>query len=141
MAGKKNVFENLVSLSPNRRSFVKKLGIAGAAVGAVATNRGMAQSSITDFDILNFALNLEYLEAEFYTVVTTGKTLAQLGFTVTGSGTQGMVTGGAKVTLTDSYVAATALELAADEQTHVKLLQTAIAGYGGALQSPNRRST
>jgi hypothetical protein len=137
MAGKKNVFENLVSQSPNRRSFVKKLGIAGAAVGAVATNRGMAQSSITDFDILNFALNLEYLEAEFYTVVTTGKTLAQLGFTLTGSGTQGMVTGGAMVTLTDSYVAATALELAADEQTHVKLLQTAIAGYGGtAIAEP-----
>ena len=137
MAGKKNVFENLVSQSPNRRSFVKKLGIAGAAAGALATNRGMAQSSVTDFDILNFALNLEYLEAEFYTVVTTGKTLAQLGFTVTGSGTQGMVTGGAKVTLTDSYVAATALELAADEQTHVKLLQTAIAGYGGtAIAEP-----
>lgn len=132
MAGKKNVFEHLVSQSPNRRGFVTKLGIAGAVVGAAATSRGMAQSTITDVDILNFALNLEYLEAEFYTVATTGKTLAQSGFTLTGSGTQGAVTGGAQVTLSDSAVAATALELAKDEQAHVKLLQGAIAQFGGA---------
>ncbi len=137
MAGK-NLIEKLVSQSPNRRSFVKKLGIAGAVVGAAATNRGMAQTTITDADILNFALNLEYLEAEFYTVVTTGKTLAQYGgFTLTGSGTQGMVTGGAQVTLGDTYVAATAMELANDERTHVKLLQGAIAEFGGtAIAEP-----
>ena len=36
-----------------------------------------ATSTITDADIVNFALNLEYLEAEFYSVATRGHTLVE----------------------------------------------------------------
>ena len=71
-------------MAPNRRSFVRKLGIAGAAVGAAATvgvEKANAQTT-TDIDVLNFALNLEFLEAEFYTVATTGKTLKESGLSV-----------------------------------------------------------
>jgi hypothetical protein len=128
-----DVIENLLAQSPNRRSFFRKLGIASAVAGAVTGTRGLAQTqpTIGDADILNFALNLEYLEAEFYTVATTGTTLSSNGFSGAGSGVGGPTTGGKQVTLSDPIVQAVAKELANDEQAHVKLLQGAITGLGG----------
>jgi len=102
--------------------------MAGAA--AAVEGRLDAQTAFTDFDILNFALNLEYLEAEFYTVATTGQTISQIGMTVTGSGASGATTGGSQVALTGTALAI-AQEIAKDEQTHVKFIQTAIASLGG----------
>jgi rubrerythrin len=82
-------------------------------------------SSISDIDILNFALNLEFLESEFYTYATTGFGIAHFQVPVTGSGTQGSVTGGAQVpfSTSNSTIRRLALELAADERAHVTLLQ------------------
>jgi hypothetical protein len=125
-------------VSPNRRKFFKTLGVAGAMAGAAAAVGGKleAQSTFTDFDILNFALNLEYLEAEFYTFATTGQSIAQAGLTVTGSGATGPTTGGSQVALTGAALAI-AMEIAKDEQTHVKFIQTAIASLGGtAIAKP-----
>lgn len=68
-----------------------------------------AQAAIDDVDILNFALNLEYLEAQFYSYAVYGKGLSS---SLRGGGPQ--ATGGKKAKLT-SVVASVALEIAQDE--------------------------
>ena len=86
-----------------------------------------AASSLTDFDILNFALNLEYLEAEFYLRAAFGTGLAAADI-----GTQpGPVTGGSKVAFVTPAFAAYAAEIAMDEQKHVQFLRAAIKAFGG----------
>jgi hypothetical protein len=79
---------------------------------------------VSDADILNFALNLEYLEAQFYSFAATGAGLA--GNLLTGTGTQGAVTGGRAVSFTDTVVRQYANEIAADERNHVAFLRTAL---------------
>lgn len=133
----KSIIPDVVEMASNRRSFVRKLGIATAAVGAAATlgvENADAQTS-TDVNVLNFALNLEFLEAEFYTVATTGKTLAQSGLSV--GSNPGAVYGGNQVTFSNSLVftSAVALEIAQDERDHVVLLQGALGS--AAISEPS----
>ncbi len=81
-------------------------------------------AALTDADVLNFALNLEYLEAQFYSFAATGAGLpnSSLG----GTGTQGAVTGGQMVKFTDPLVARYAREIAQDEIAHVNFLRQAL---------------
>lgn len=80
--------------------------------------------AITDGDILNFALNLEYLEAQFYYFAAFGAPLPES--LLNGTGTRGQVTGGRKVPFLDSRIELEAREIANDERAHVEFLRQAI---------------
>jgi hypothetical protein len=90
-------------------------------------------TGLTDADILNFALNLEYLEAQFYAFAAFGEGLPAnlLG----GAGTQGEVTGGRRVNFTDPVVRQYAVEIAQDERAHVAFLRQAL-GASAVAQPP-----
>jgi hypothetical protein len=122
-----------------RRSFGKGAALAGAAAAALTTLGGAFTehaaslfgpeqanaATITDVDILNFALNLEYLEAEFYTMITTGKRLKDVGIGTSGTGTAGPTTGGRKLDFAP-WMLDVLNEVAFDEQQHVLFLRSAL---------------
>ena len=122
-----------------RRRFLTGVGMAGAGalglgtlgVGQPAARAGHEQVGrfngrrVRDFDILNFALNLEYLEAEFYLRAAFGRGLADAD--VTGTGRAGGVTGGRQVDFASDVIRQYAEEIAADEEAHVLLLRAALA--------------
>ncbi len=142
---KKSIIPDVIAEAPNRRNFVKKLGIASAAVGAglsIGVKHAEAQTS-TDVQILNFALNLEYLEAEFYTYAVNGTSITSYGIPISGVATGGnpssggTTTGGSQVQFSNSlvYTAQVAAEIAQDERNHVILLQGALGS--AAVAKPN----
>ncbi|TPG41041.1 ferritin-like domain-containing protein [Sphingomonas koreensis] len=111
-----------------RREFFKTAfgaaAVATAGASALAFSSRATAATVTDADVLNFALNLEYLEAQFYSYAVYGTGLSS-GLQ-TGTGTQGAVIGGRKVNFTDPVVMAYAREIAQDEVAHVKFLRTAL---------------
>lgn len=112
------------------------LGVMGTALLAGCGGSGDNNSIIDpgdggaqqDVDVLTFALNLEYLEAEYYLRGTTG---AGLSAADAGS-SPGAVTGGAQVNFATAAYRDYAEEIAADELAHVRFLR-------GALGSPVAR--
>lgn len=135
MFGRKTVVEMINRSAENvddRRSFLRKAGLTGVGVAGSAALLGgtagtaHADDPISDGAILNFALNLEYLEAEFYSYAVHGTGLTSS--LVDGSGTIGRVTGGKKVPFKTPAIAQYAKEIAGDELAHVKFLRTALGG-------------
>jgi len=119
-------FDARVARREERRDFFRTFaGVTTIAGSVVAASPALAQATApTDADVLNFALNLEYLEAQFYSYAAYGNGLA--ANLLTGTGTQGGVQGGQKVNFTDPLVSQYAQEIAADEIAHVVFLRTAL---------------
>jgi hypothetical protein len=107
--------------------------ITGAGLAGIGYASRAAAADVSDVDILNLALNLEYLEAQFYSYAAYGKGLdtALLG----GTGTAGSATGGKQVTFTDPVVQAYAREIAQDEVAHVTFLRSALGSSAVAQPS------
>jgi hypothetical protein len=126
--------ENLFS----RRSFLAGAGgaVAATALAGCSNNNSapVTMSGFTDADVLNFALNLEYLEAEFYLRAATGSGLASSD-TTAGSASTYQTVG----TVTPGYAAQVPVsstspsnqqqilnEIAYEEQQHVRFLRAAL---------------
>lgn len=128
----------------SRRRMMAMGGTALAGLLFAGTPKADAQTTLTDVDYLNFALNLEYLEAQFYTLANSGQTIDQLGIGI-GPGTT--PTGGGTVTVKPTGVASCkvpfaipavanyAIEIAGEERKHVSFLRGALGS--AAVAMPN----
>lgn len=124
----------------NRRRFLGGIGLAGAAFATAGitgcSDNGpivitpVAAAGPSPTDVLNFALNLEFLESIFYSHAVTGS--------LTGAGLTTALLGGtptiqnappAKIAFANSIIADLVAEICFDEVSHVKDL---VAVLGGA---------
>ena len=129
----------------NRRSLIGKFGAtaatvmaAGAAVtsGAALTSLPAEAQGITDVDILNFALNLEYVEAQYYIRAFLGTGLNASDISdPTGVGSAGFVLGGSAVPFKTPAIAAYAEKITIDEVNHVRFLRRVLGN--AAVPQPN----
>ena len=140
---------DLIDKALSRRTFMAGAGSATAATLIVGCGGGTpatttpvtttpvtttpAGPAITDAEILTFALNLEYLEAEYYLYAATGSGLSSAD-AGTGAGTT-IVPSSTKVPFATSYIQQYANEIAQDELNHVRFLRSALSTAGATVQA------
>lgn len=130
----------------NRRRFLSGLGFTGAAVAGSAILAGCGGSSSsspgspvmaagpTETDVLNFALNLEYLEATFYSYVATG---ADIPSASTGGGPAPTGAPTAQPAFQTQQIADLFAEIYYDELSHVNDLRSALGSSAVARPQLN----
>jgi Ferritin-like domain len=151
MFGKKYVGQLIDRSAENpadRRRFMKSASAAGLGLVGAAALAGMEASPasaaadsnhISDSAILNFALNLEYLEAEFYSHAVFGSGLPSS--LTWGKGKHGGVEGGRAVPFKSKAVKQFATEIAKDEYEHVRFLRGALGGAAVARPEINIKTS
>ncbi len=143
-----------------RRGFIRMCGGAAAMAGglsmlsacggddddnfvdvATPSPTPAPSTGVTDVDILNFALSLEYLEGNYYSYAVSGAGIA--AGLQTGTGTQGAVATGSgagaarQVAFTDPVTQQFAREIAADEIAHITFLRGALGAAAAAQPAIN----
>ena len=146
------VMENLERRAERRADRRKAIAMGGAALAGLmlSTRLAKAQSGVTDADVLNFALNLEYLEAQFYTLATAGVFINDSSIGLSIDSGDGSVKGGTVTTKAGANTAVTpvpfqtqilqdyANETAMEERNHVSFLQAGLKGAGAvSVAMPN----
>ena len=129
----------------NRRSLVGQFGAGAAAVlaaGAAATGGTLfisepaAAQTVTDADILNFALNLEYLEGEYYSRGFLGRGLDASDVSdPNGVGNAGFVLGGSAVPFQTEAIAGFVQRIVIDEVDHIRFIRRVLGNQ--AVARPN----
>lgn len=153
----------------DRRRFLRAMGVTGLGViGGTALSGGAASAATgkradfgdnfpfgdddpfcdgfpfceegpSDAAILNFALNLEYLEAQFYAYAVSGSGLPDR--LTGGKGDRGPVVGGDQVPFETPLVRQYAQEIASDERGHVEFIRKALGGAAVAQPKINLRES
>ena len=109
----------------SRRQSLQGLALASSGVLiSPALLRTAAAETVRDEDIFQFALNLEYMETEYYLRATTGKGISS---DEVGSD-PGDVTGGNKVPFKTKAIQEFAEELAENELAHVRFYRKTLGG-------------
>ena len=152
MFGKRYVDELISRSAENaadRLRFLKCASVAGLGLVGAGLLRWMATpalsaggpdaDAISDSAILNFALNLEYLEAEFYSYAVHGEGLPE--DMTHGTGQRGPVEGGREVGFQSRSVRQFAAEIARDEYEHVAFFRSALGSAAVARPAINIRQS
>jgi hypothetical protein len=132
--------ENRATRREERRAFFKAaVGAAAVGAGAFLVSSPAQAQTVTDADVVNFALNLEYLEANFYyyaafgapiptgSIGTGGAPAVPTPVAATATAPAYTANLGARaVNFQDRAIRAFAREIAADELAHVNFLRTTL---------------
>lgn len=132
------ISETIAARSTSRRTALKSLGLGVAGIAGLRLLSGTSRaasllSSAPDdinVDVVQFALNLEYLEAEFYLYATTGQGLP--AGDIEGSGSLGntVIKANPVVPFQTRIFQDYANEIATDEKNHVEFLRATLASLG-----------